>query len=121
MVCVYKIIYRLQHYHFRYENVDAWFFCIILYFHLKVFYGTGFYGGTGSHVNDSYDNAGYGLGGISWLTHTSVNQTNLFENNAPSNPNFGTAYNPNQNYLAAQGNNKRLFFKNKSIRSFNFL
>ncbi|CAF4706187.1 unnamed protein product, partial [Rotaria magnacalcarata] len=25
----------------------------------QVFYGLGFYGGTGPHVNDSYDNAGY--------------------------------------------------------------
>ncbi len=51
----------------------------------QVFYGIGFYGGTGPPVNDSYDNAGYGTGGISWLTQTSFNQTNLLEDNPPFN------------------------------------
>jgi hypothetical protein len=41
-------------------------------------------------VNETYENAGYGTGGISWLTHTSFNQTNLLENNAPMNPFIGT-------------------------------
>ena len=59
------------------------------FFFVKVFYGLGFYGGIGPHVNDSYDNAGYGQGGISWLTHTSLNRTNLFDNDIAPNPNFG--------------------------------
>lgn len=58
-------------------------------FCFEVFYGLGFYGGTGPHVNESYDNAGYGQGGISWLTHTSFNQTNLFDANVPHNPSQG--------------------------------
>jgi hypothetical protein len=46
----------------------------------------GFHGGPGPYVNETVDNAGYGSGGISWLTHTSFNQSNLFDNNAPVNP-----------------------------------
>lgn len=40
-------------------------------------------------MNDSYDNAGYGTGGISWLTHTSLNRTNAFGNDLPLNPYLG--------------------------------
>ncbi|CAF4181530.1 unnamed protein product [Rotaria sp. Silwood2] len=70
----------------------------------QVFFGLGFYGGTGPHVNESYDNAGYGLGGISWLTHTSLNQTNLFENSMLPRPPIVNNYNQKQNYFASQGN-----------------
>jgi hypothetical protein len=54
----------------------------------QVFYSVGFYGGIGPQVNETFDNAGYGSGGISWLTHTSFNQTNLFGNPVPLNPNL---------------------------------
>ncbi len=59
-----------------------------LNFNSKVFYGLGFYGGAGPEDNETYDNAGYGSGGISWLTQTSLNQTTSYENNAPWNPNL---------------------------------
>ncbi|CAF4526966.1 unnamed protein product, partial [Rotaria magnacalcarata] len=78
-----------------------------------VFYGLGFYGGTGPHVNDSYDNAGYGQGGISWLTHTSLNRTNFLDNDLAPKPNFGNNYNQQQNYFSPQSrfvpNNQNLF------------
>ncbi|CAF2156365.1 unnamed protein product, partial [Rotaria magnacalcarata] len=79
----------------------------------QVFYGLGFYGGTGPHVNDSYDNAGYGQGGISWLTHTSLNRTNFLDNDLAPKPNFGNNYNQQQNYFSPQSrfvpNNQNLF------------
>ncbi|CAF3799049.1 unnamed protein product [Rotaria sp. Silwood1] len=82
----------------------------------QVFYGLGFYGGTGPHVNESYDNAGYGLGGISWLTHTSLNQTNLLENNIPIKPPFMNNYNQQQNFFSRQSsslpNSPNLFPQN---------
>ena len=53
---------------------------------VKVFVGLGFYGGVGPEDNDTSYNAGYGSGGISWLTQTSINQSSLYENNAPWNP-----------------------------------
>lgn len=52
----------------------------------QLFYGVGFYGGNGPEVNETYDNAGYGSGGISWLQHTAFNQTNLIENFQQLNP-----------------------------------
>ncbi len=66
-----------------------------------MFFGLGFYGGTGPEVNETYDNAGYGLGGISWLTQTSINQTNLFDNNPPKNSYRGMQ--KSINYLLPQG------------------
>ncbi|CAF3466569.1 unnamed protein product [Rotaria socialis] len=79
----------------------------------QVFYGLGFYGGIGAHVNDSYDNAGYGQGGISWLTHTSLNRTNFLDNDLALKPNFGNNYNQKQNYFSPQSsfvpNNQNLF------------
>ncbi|CAF1492495.1 unnamed protein product, partial [Adineta steineri] len=70
----------------------------------QVFYGYGFYGGTGPQVNETFDNAGYGSGGISWLTHTSLNQTNVFENNIPMNPFILDNYDRSVKYGAGQGN-----------------
>lgn len=52
----------------------------------QVFYGIGFYGGNGPELNETTDNSGYGSGGISWLQHTSFNQTNLFDSSAQMNP-----------------------------------
>ncbi|CAF0877364.1 unnamed protein product [Adineta ricciae] len=70
----------------------------------QVYYGVGFYGGTGPQINETFDNAGYGAGGISWLTHTSFNQTNRFENNIPMNPFIVDNFNRNQQHLSGQGN-----------------
>lgn len=47
----------------------------------KVFVGIGFYGGLGPQVNETYENAGYGAGGISWLGQTQLNRTNTLEIN----------------------------------------
>ncbi|CAF3692677.1 unnamed protein product [Rotaria sordida] len=97
----------------------------------QVFYGVGFYGGTGPHTNDTHENAGYGTGGISWLTHTSFNQTNLFENNvplkSPHNINNNN-YNQKQNYFPNQGsllpNNPNVnspYLPNPNIPNMNYI
>lgn len=52
----------------------------------QVYYGLGFDAGNDPHVNDTFENAGYGSGGISWLTHKSFNQTNLFSNPKHTSP-----------------------------------
>lgn len=68
------------------------------FFFVKVFVGLGFHGGLGPQVNETYDNAGYGVGGISWLTHTSINRTNLFDNNQRRNSYPRKRKNENINY-----------------------
>ncbi|CAM2714920.1 unnamed protein product [Rotaria socialis] len=85
----------------------------------QVFYGIGFYGGTGPYINVSYDNTGYNTGGVPWLprpTHAAK-----FDNLTPLNPYLVNLNNynpsqPTQNYVVAQGSasssNPNLFPKN---------
>ncbi|CAF0817027.1 unnamed protein product [Adineta steineri] len=87
----------------------------------QVFYGLGFYGGTGPYINVSYDNSGYSSSGIPWSAQTSLNLTNRFDNSVPLSPYLGNTnnYSPNQqtqNYVVAQGSassgNPNLFPQN---------
>jgi hypothetical protein len=50
----------------------------------ELYYGLGFYGGNGPLMNQTSENVGYGQDGVSWLTHKSFNQTNVFDNNLAS-------------------------------------
>ncbi|CAF0830929.1 unnamed protein product [Didymodactylos carnosus] len=84
----------------------------------QVFYGTGFYGGSGPHL-DNKTNVGYASRGISWLTHSAFNQSNYKNNNpnymynTPQVRNWNNPINYNRNYVVAQGprasNNRNLF------------
>ncbi|CAF4320664.1 unnamed protein product, partial [Rotaria sordida] len=85
-----------------------------------VFYGFGFYGGTGPYINANYDNTGYNSVGLPCLPQT-PNTTKMFQNIAPLNPYLVNMnnYNPNQPtqpYVVAQGslssNNPNLFPQN---------
>ncbi|UJR14861.1 hypothetical protein I4U23_001846 [Adineta vaga] len=87
----------------------------------QVFYGVGFYGGTGPYINVSFDNTGYGQNGMSWSGSSALNITNTFQNSVPLNPYLVNTnnYNPNQHtqsYVVAQGSassgNPNLFPQN---------
>ncbi|CAF1590334.1 unnamed protein product, partial [Adineta ricciae] len=74
----------------------------------QVFYGVGFYGGTGPYINVSYDNTGYGQGGGPGSPGAAINITNTFQSSLPLNPYLVNTnnYNPNQQsqtYVVAQG------------------
>jgi hypothetical protein len=56
-----------------------------------LYYGFGFYGGTGPYININYDNSGPASnpGGIPWSAQTSLNITSAFDNAVPLNPYLG--------------------------------
>jgi hypothetical protein len=61
---------------------------IFTFIFIQVFYGLGFYGGTGPYINVSFNNPGYGPGAFPWASQTAVNLTG-FANAVPLNPYLG--------------------------------
>ena len=86
-----KIIYQLWPYHFKYKENNS--NKIFIDSSFQLFYGVGFYGGTGPYINIGNGNTGISPNGIPWPAQTSLNVTNTFDTAVPLNPYLGMRMN----------------------------